>query len=183
MLYAVIIACEVLFWVFLLAGLATRYLLRRPRLGAALLICAPLVDLILLVAVSLDLRAGAEPSLAHLLAAIYLGISVGYGHSMVRWADVRFAHRYADGPAPAPKPRRGSARAAHERRQLARHVVAWAVGSGILVAAAWFVGTAQAWDYFGGAARVWTLILVIDAVWALSYTSRSGSERDRAVPR
>lgn len=170
MLYALIVACEVLFRVFLLAGLATRYLLRKPRLGAALLICAPLVDLILLVAVTVDLRAGADPSLAHLLAAIYLGISVGFGHSMVRWADVRFAHRYADGPAPEPTPRHGAARAAHERRQLARHVVAWAVGAGIMIAAGWYVGTAEARDYFFGAARLWTIILAIDAVWSLSYT-------------
>ena len=32
MLVVVIVACEVLFWVFLVAGLSARYLLRRPRL-------------------------------------------------------------------------------------------------------------------------------------------------------
>lgn len=62
MLYAVIITSEVLFWVFLLAGLTARYPLRSPRLGAALLVCAPLVDLITLAAAVIDLRGGAEPS-------------------------------------------------------------------------------------------------------------------------
>ena len=101
MIYAVIVACEVGFWVVLLAGFTARYLLRRPRLGAALLVCVPLADLVLLVASALDLRyVGGQADLAHGLAAIYLGVSVAWGHSMVRWADARFAHRFAGGPRP-----------------------------------------------------------------------------------
>jgi Bacterial regulatory proteins, luxR family len=42
-----IVNAEVLFWVFLAAGLAVRYLMRRPRLSAALLIGVPLIDLLL----------------------------------------------------------------------------------------------------------------------------------------
>lgn len=44
----------------------------------------------------------------HGLAAFYLGFSVAFGHSLIRWADVRFAHRFAGGPAPV-KPAKGSA--------------------------------------------------------------------------
>ena len=60
MIVHLIIACEIMFWVFIAAGLAARYLLRRKTLGAALLICAPLVDVVLLVATALDLRAAAR---------------------------------------------------------------------------------------------------------------------------
>lgn len=170
MLYAVIITSEVLFWVFLLAGLTARYPLRSPRLGAALLVCAPLVDLITLAAAVIDLRGGAEPSFAHVLAAIYIGVSVGFGHSMMRWTDVRFAHRFADGPAPERVPERGPAKAAHERVQLVRHVVSWAIGAGLMTLAALLVGTPAAEQTFLGAAGVWSAALVIDAVWSLSYT-------------
>lgn len=55
---AVIIACEIGFWVLLLAGLLTRYVLRRPGLGAALLIAVPLVDVLLLAVSAIDLRGG-----------------------------------------------------------------------------------------------------------------------------
>lgn len=41
MIVAIIAACEILFWVFVIAGLAARYLLERRRLGAALLVMAP----------------------------------------------------------------------------------------------------------------------------------------------
>ena len=85
---------------FLLTGLPCRYLLRRHRLGDALLICVPLVDLILLVASIVDLRQGGQASFAHALAAIYVGASVAWGRSTVRWADARFAHRFTDGPPP-----------------------------------------------------------------------------------
>ncbi len=103
-----IVACEIGFWVFLGAGLLTRYVLRRPRLGAVLLVCVPLVDVALLVLTGLDLRSGTQPDLSHGLAALYLGFSVAFGHSLVRWADVRAAHRFAGGPPPAASPRSGT---------------------------------------------------------------------------
>jgi hypothetical protein len=58
---AVIVACEIGFWVVLAAGLVSRYVLRRRRLSTALLAAVPLVDLVLLVVSVLDLRGGAEP--------------------------------------------------------------------------------------------------------------------------
>lgn len=112
MLVGVIIACEIGFWVVLLAGLATRYVLRRPWTGAVLLLCVPLVDLVLLWATVLDLRQGAVADWSHGLAAVYLGFSVAFGHDIIRRADQRFAHRFAGGPVPASKlPPDGSGRA------------------------------------------------------------------------
>jgi hypothetical protein len=158
----VIVACEVGFWLVLTAGLAARYVLRRPRLGAALLACVPLVDLVLLGATVLDLRAGATAGHAHGLAAVYLGFSVAFGHSMVRWADQRFAHRFGGGPPPwrpprggsaqgrgvsASEPRRpgrfGSARVRYEWREWGKAVLAWAIACGLLGLAVLLVGDAD----------------------------------------
>ena len=172
MLVALILVCEVLFWVVLLAGLAARYLLRRERLSRVLLIAAPMVDLILLTTTSLDLRGGGTATFAHSLAAIYIGVSVGFGHRMVQWADQRFAHRYAGGPPPPRKPRHGAAHAAYERRALMRHVVAWAVGCGLLLLAVAMVGDASRTASLSGTVRLWTLVLAIDALISLSYTVR-----------
>ncbi len=97
---AVIVACEIGFWVVVLLGLVARYALGRRPLGAVMLASAPVVDLVLLAAVTVNLRAGGTASFAHGLAAIYLGVSIVYGHKMIMWADVRFAYRFARGPAP-----------------------------------------------------------------------------------
>ena len=59
MLIALIVACEIGFWVVLGAGLVTRYLLGRRQLGAVLLTLVPLIDLVLLVATVIDLSGGA----------------------------------------------------------------------------------------------------------------------------
>ncbi|MDI5944050.1 hypothetical protein QLR68_39155, partial [Micromonospora sp. DH15] len=126
MLVAVIVGCEIGFWVLLVAGLVARYPLRRPRLGAALLVCVPLVDLVLLAAAALDLRRGATADATHGLAAAYLGFSVAFGHSLIRWADQRFAHRFAGGPPPVRPPRYGWARARHEWREWAMGLLGWA---------------------------------------------------------
>jgi uncharacterized membrane protein len=95
-----IVACEIAFWVAILGGLITRYLLRRPRAGAAMLVAAPVIDVVLLAVVTVDLLGGGTASWHHGLAAIYIGFSVAYGHRMIAWADVRFTHRFVGGPAP-----------------------------------------------------------------------------------
>ncbi|NNG41170.1 hypothetical protein HJ588_18070 [Flexivirga sp. ID2601S] len=178
MLIGVIIACEIGFWVFLLAGLSARYLLRRKRLSGVLLALAPAVDLVLLVATVLDLRGGGAASTPHALAAVYLGVSVGFGHRMLRWADERFAHRFAGGPAPATKPRYGAAHAAAERSAWFAHLRAWAVGCALLGLAIVAIGDANRTEVLLNTARLWTLVLVIDGIISWSYTVRP-----KAAPR
>ncbi|MGZ4720858.1 hypothetical protein [Oryzihumus sp.] len=170
MLVGVIVACEVLFWLALVAGLAARYLAGRRRLGAVLLAGAPLVDLILLTASVVDLRRGAAPSIAHALAGVYVGVSVGFGHDLVRWADARFVHRFAGAPRPPARPTHGRTHAAHERAGWYRHAVAWATGSILLGLASLLVGTEQGNEVFLGTAGAWGLVLAVDAVISFSYT-------------
>lgn len=95
-----IICCEIGFWVCLAIGLVARYLLRAQRLSMAILLGAPALDVALLLATAVSLSRGAPPETGHAIAAIYLGFSVAYGHRLIKWADVRFAHRFDGGPAP-----------------------------------------------------------------------------------
>lgn len=140
MLLALIVACEIGFWVVLGAGLTARYLLRWRRVSKVLLICVPLVDVVLLVATVIDLRRGAEPEWGHGLAAIYIGFSVAFGHSMIRWADQRFAHRFAGGPPPQRPPKHGPARLRHEWVSFGRAVLGWLVAAALLGAGYLMVG-------------------------------------------
>jgi hypothetical protein len=164
-LVAAIVVCEVGFWVVLAAGLLARYVLHRPRLGAVLLICVPLVDLALLAFTAVDLRQGAEPSVAHGLAAVYLGFSVVFGHRMVRWADVRAAHRWAGGPPPAPLSAHGTpARVRFAWQDWGRAVLAAALAVVLLGAAIALVGdparTGELWAWverLGWLVAVWLL--------------------------
>jgi len=107
LLYALIVACEVGFWVILLLALAVRYLLRKEQLSRALLVCLPLIDLLLLFFTATDLRRGTTATFAHGLAAAYIGFTVAFGGMAVKWADAHFAHRFASGPAPTNGPSRG----------------------------------------------------------------------------
>jgi hypothetical protein len=136
MVIGFIIGCEIAFWVVLAAGLSLRYPLRRPRAGAVVLAAVPLVDLVLLVACAVDLHGGATAGPRHALAALYLGFSVAFGPSMVRWADVRFAHRFAGGP----KPQKPENRRAHEWRQFGRAAFAWAITCALLGLGIWWIG-------------------------------------------
>lgn len=106
-LYWLIVICEVSFWIFLALGLAARYLLRRNRLSKFLLLSLPVIDLLLIAFTAADLKAGAPPTLAHGLAAAYVGFTVAFGSIAVRWADQHFAHWVGEGPAPTSGQTRG----------------------------------------------------------------------------
>lgn len=184
MLIALIVACEIGFWVLLLAGLVVRYVLRLSRLSLALLVAAPLVDLVLLMASAIDLQDGGEASRAHALAAVYVGCSVAFGHRMVRWADTRFAVRFAGAPRPPAPSRWGRARAARERRDWLQHLLAWAVGCTLLGGGLLLVGDLERGRALLDVAGLWTLVVVIDGAVSLSYTvfPRHGAEDDAPLP-
>jgi len=169
MIAAFIVACEIGFWVFVLAGLLCRYVWNRKRLGGLLLLCTPLVDLALLIATVIDLRSGATAGFAHGAAAIYIGVSIAFGHQMVRWADVRFAHRFAGGPEPVKAPKYGSAHARHQIGQALRHGVAWIIGVVLLFAIVLFTGDDSRTAALSGTIRVWSIVLAIDLAFAFSY--------------
>ncbi|GAA4769209.1 hypothetical protein [Actinomycetospora chibensis] len=187
MLVAAIVVCEVGFWVVLAAGLLARYGLHRPRLGAALLICVPLVDLALLAFTAADLRAGGAPSPAHGLAAVYLGFSVVFGHRMVRWADVRAAHRWADGPPPEPAPAHGtSARVRLAWQEWARATLAAGIAVVLLITAIAMVGdpgrTGELWAWVGRMGWLVALWLLAGPLWEQARTSWR-SRRRTSGPR
>lgn len=168
MILGLIIACEIGFWVAIVAGLSARYLARKPRLGAVLLAMAPVVDLILLIAVAIDLRAGASATFAHALAALYIGISIAYGHSMIRWADVRFAHRFSDGPAPTK--RYGREYTAACWKDVVKTGLAGLIAGAILLGLIAWVGAPERTEALSGILPLLAVVLGIEILWAVSYT-------------
>jgi len=170
MLIAIIVAAEIGFWVLLGAGLVARYLLGRRRLGAVLLALVPLVDLVLLVASVIDLAGGATAGFKHGLAAAYIGFSVAFGHNMIRWADQRFAHRFAAGPPPWRPPRSGPERTRHEWREFGKAALAWAISVGLLLAAIAVVGDADRTEALEGWIARLTLVLAIWSLWPITHT-------------
>jgi hypothetical protein len=175
---AVIVACEVAFWIVLGAGLLLRYPGHRPRTGGVVLAWVPVVDAVLLIATGADLARGADFSNAHSLAAVYLGFTLAFGHQMVRWADVRFAHRFAGGPEPTPKP---AARSPQRRRALwiewSRVVLAAAITTVVLSALALVAEPDQHARVLGALGPLGILVvawLCLGPVW---------EEASRIVPR
>ncbi|RSN62914.1 hypothetical protein DMH01_09820 [Amycolatopsis sp. WAC 04182] len=158
---AVVAGGEIGFWVAIVAGLAARYLLKLKRTSAVLLLLTPVIDLVVLVATVIDLRNGATANFVHGLAAVYLGFSVVFGHSMIKWADVRFAHRFAGGPPPPPKPR-GREKLRAEWRDWVKCVLACGLAAGVLLLLIFMVGdTEQVEPLWGWLPRLG----VVTAIW------------------
>jgi hypothetical protein len=165
---AVIIACEILFWVFIVAGLCARYLMRRRRAGAVLLALAPVADVVLLAATAIDLATGGEATFAHGLAALYLGLSVAYGHTMIRWADRWFAYRFVGGPRPAKLYGREYTIACW--RDVLRTLLAAAITAAVIGALALVAGDPVRAEPLLALLPVVGVLCAIDLIWAVSYT-------------
>lgn len=121
MIITLILFCEVMFWVLVAGGLAARYLLRRRMLSTLLLVSVPILDVVLITAVAVHLFNGGTAETGHALGVLYFGFTVAFGHSMIHWADGRFAHHFAGMPKPPPKPKYGAAR-------LRREAIGWTQG-------------------------------------------------------
>ncbi|SDT60426.1 hypothetical protein SAMN05216371_3099 [Streptomyces sp. TLI_053] len=169
MIVTLVLAAEVAFWVVLALGLAARYLLRWRKVSTVLLVGLPVIDLVLFLLTFLDLRGGATASWTHALAASYLGFSVGFGPSVVRWADGWFQHRFGGGPKPLPSPKYGTARSRYEWRICLRTLVSVAITLTLITALKLFTdatgtGVFDQWYWRLGIAAVVNLVI------ATSYT-------------
>lgn len=139
-LYVLIVACEVAFWLVLLLGLVLRYLVRWTNLSRWLLLSLPMIDILLLIFTGLDLSAGTTPTFAHGLAAVYVGFTIAFGSIAVRWADERFAHRFASGPAPLKAPSQGWRAVRYDFGLWLRCIAAWVIAIGLISTMIAFLG-------------------------------------------
>lgn len=179
MIVGAIVACEIAFWVFLFGGLAVRYLLRRRRLSTVVLLGSPLADLGLLVLSAVDLARGAKATEAHALAAAYISFTIVFGHSIIRWADARFAHRFAGGPPPVKVPKRGPERVRHEWREWGKAVLACVMASVLILVAVLLIDDSDRTkaligfeSHLGGLLVIW---LIAFPVWDTLFSSKAKS--------
>jgi len=184
MIAVAIAICEVAFWVFLLGGLTARYALRRDLLSRVLLVCVPLVDVVLLTVSTVDIARGATADWTHGLAAVYLGISVVFGPSIVANADRRMAHRHVVHASP-PRRRADASRLAGEWRLWLRWLLACLLASAVLGAMVLIGGdpdrTRALWDGGGWFAQLGA----VSVVWLLlgpGWTAVAQRVRRPALP-
>lgn len=144
LLYALIVTCEVGFWVMLLLALAVRYLLHKERLSRALLLCLPLIDLLLLAFTAADLRHGTTATFAHSLAAAYIGFTIAFGGMAVKWADAHFAYRFAAGAVPTKAPSSGWELVRYDIGLWGRCIAACLITMVLVEVLVWFVGSNEA---------------------------------------
>lgn len=162
-----IVACEIAFWVVIILGLVTRYVLKRNRLGMFFLALTPVIDLLLLVVTTVDLYRGAVATMAHAIAAVYIGVSIAFGKSMIAWADERFRY-YITNEGPKPIKRYGYDYSIHYLKGFGRHILAYIIGAGFLLGMIYIINDPSRTEALNQIWKVWSLALGIDLVVAIS---------------
>ncbi|WP_339162429.1 hypothetical protein [Siminovitchia sp. FSL W7-1587] len=163
-----IILAEVSFWVVILLGLVFRYVFNRKKMGFFFLALTPVIDLFLLIVTAFDLLNGGTATRAHAIAAIYLGVSVAFGKSMIRWADERFLY-YVKKQGEKPERKTGFAYARHSLKGSFQHLFAYVIGTGFLISLIYLVDDPARTSVFFSTLKVWAAILLIDFVISISY--------------
>ncbi|MDW0116698.1 hypothetical protein QTL97_07105 [Sporosarcina thermotolerans] len=164
----IIVACEIGFWLVIAAGLITRYIFNRKRIGLFFLALTPVLDLFLLIVTASDLYNGATATQVHALAAIYLGVSIAFGKSMIRWADERFVY-YIKKQGTKPARRSGMAYAKHSLKGSLQHVLAFIIGGAFLYLMIYWIDDPDRTQSLSDMLKLWLLILGIDFVLSISY--------------
>ncbi|GAA0330557.1 hypothetical protein GCM10008967_21330 [Bacillus carboniphilus] len=163
-----IVACEIGFWIVIILGLLIRYIWKKEKLGFIFLALTPLIDLVLLIATSYDLLGGATANLAHGIAAIYIGVSIAYGKSMIQWADTRFQY-YILKTREKPQKRFGLDHAKHEIAGWLKHVLAYLIGAALLLLMVYMINDHARTEALTHLLKIWTLVLGIDLAISVSY--------------
>jgi hypothetical protein len=181
---AAIVACEVGLWVVIGLGMVLRYPLRMRAASTVMLMGVPLLDVVLVVATAVDLHRGANVGLIHALAGFYLGFSVAFGPAVVRWADARFAHRFAGAPAPPKPAKQGPERRRHLMREWQRVVLAVTIASATLLAMALlFAEDEQRQTLFWWIGRGWVVVGLWYLFGPLWENSRRDGREDKPAAR
>ncbi|MFE8702934.1 hypothetical protein ACFYKX_20205 [Cytobacillus sp. FJAT-54145] len=163
-----IVTCEILFWVFIVLGLVTRYILKKNTLSLILLSLSPLVDLLLLILTSVDLYQGAVATYAHALAAVYIGVSVAFGKSMVKWADERFQY-YVLKNGVKPSKHYGRKHASEQLKGWVKHLVAYLIGVSMLLIMIYLINNPLRTEALNAVMKIWSMALTIDLLISISY--------------
>ena len=163
-----IIAAEIGFWVVIVAGLVTRYIFNKKKLGLFFLALTPVIDLLLLIVTATDLYNGATATQVHAIAAIYLGVSIVFGKSMIRWADERFLY-YVKKQGTKPVRKHGIAYAKHSMKGSLQHVLAYLIGGAFLFLMIYLIEDPSKTEALSGMLKVWTLVVGIDIAISASY--------------
>ncbi|OCA80886.1 hypothetical protein [Pseudobacillus wudalianchiensis] len=163
-----IAACEIAFWAAIISGLTARYICKRKKLGLWLLALTPLIDFILMVVTGVDLASGATATQAHALAAVYIGVSIAFGKSMIQWADERFLY-YIVKQGSKPPRRYGVDYAKRYFSGWLRHAAAYLIGGVLLAGMIFFIADPSRTEALSGITRIWSLVLGIDFLIAMSF--------------
>lgn len=161
-----IIAAEIAFWIVIVAGLFSRYILNLKKLSIFFFLLTPIIDLALLILTAIDLKSGATASTAHGVAAIYIGVSIAYGKSMIAWADSKFQSWILKKPSKK-KGLFGKEKAKYEVKMWFRHLLSYVIGGSLLGLMILYVGEGATALF--QVLRVWTIVLIIDFIISFSY--------------
>lgn len=187
----ILITAEVLFWVFSISFLIVRYWFQLNRLSLIFLVLFIVNDLFILSLAVLDYMRTGEFSNYQLIIAAILIYALTYGKKDFKKLDAylkgkvkqwKNPSRYTDQKTRTQietshkggnKPANGSLDWEHarkERKNWFKHLLIYAIAHGIYFLMKSFQWEVISFETLSNISSIWTIILVVDGVYSLSFT-------------
>lgn len=165
-----ILVCEIGFWVFLALGLLARYPLNMPKLGMALFYATPLIDLLLLAFVMIHLRSGAEVHFMHGIAALYIGLSVAFGHLTIASMDRLYQRKVLKRDVEISTAKSPLAK---EMNYFLRATVAMGIAAAVIALVVQLTGAIELEQWYGRLVSVLVIWFILGPLWVLLFPKKS----------
>ncbi|PTM58833.1 hypothetical protein [Desmospora activa] len=176
----ILIAAEVLFWVFSISFVIVRYWFQLHRLSLIFLILFIVNDLFILSLAILDYMQTGEFSNYQLIIAIILIYALTYGKKDFKKLDAYLKEKVEKWKNPSRHTHKGEEKSAdggsdweHARRERNgwfKHLLIYAIAHGIYFLMMTFQWEAISFETLSNISSIWTIILVVDGVYSLSFT-------------
>ncbi|WP_408869194.1 hypothetical protein ACJYYY_05110 [Brochothrix campestris] len=159
---------QIAFWFVLFAGFITRYLFKKQRASSIVLYVAVAIDAVLLYATALNIKNGTFATIYHGLSAVFIGVALCCGPSLLAWIDNKF--KPADQKELSPtKTLTGKPLAKYKLKQSVRHLYAFCLGSILLVLAVLFIDNSHNSKGLTDVINIWLFIIMLDFLYSLTF--------------
>ncbi|WP_414051448.1 hypothetical protein [Macrococcus animalis] len=163
-----IIAAEIMFWVFIILGLIARYTFKKEKLSLILLSSTISVDLFLVICTTIDLRSGNEASVFHGIAAVYIGVSLMFGKQMIQYADNKYQVLILKRNIDENK-LSGMDYARNYLLSYIKHIGAFIIAYLLIMIMKWLINDSNQTKQLTGIINIWQVVLIIDLIITISW--------------
>lgn len=159
---------QILFWLVFFSAFISRYLFKTKKLSVTLFIGTLFIDFALLFATTIAIKDGTIATIYHGLAAVYIGLVLFCGRSILAWIDNKFKPA-TEKQLPIAQQLTGKSLARYKLKGSLRHLYACFFGSILLIIMVLQIDNTSHTKGLTDVINLWLFFLSLDFLYSLTF--------------